>query len=38
MARSLGNAIAEELEKLGKLSTMELVQMREERFLAIGGS
>ena len=38
MARSLGNAIAEELEKLGKLSTRELVQMREERFLAIGAS
>lgn len=38
MARSLGNAIAEELEKLGKLSTQELVQMREERFLAIGAS
>lgn len=38
MARSLGNAISEELEKLGKLSTPELVKMREERFLAIGVS
>lgn len=38
MARSLGNAISEELEKLGKLSTQELVKMREERFLAIGVS
>lgn len=38
MARSLGNAISEELEKLGKLSTDELKHMREERFLAIGAS
>ena len=38
MARSLGNAISEELEKLGKLSKPELVKMREERFLAIGVS
>ncbi len=38
MARSLGNAIAEELEKLGKMSRDEIRQMREERFLEIGAS
>lgn len=36
MARSLGNAIAEELEKLGKMPSDRIRQMREERFLQIG--
>ncbi len=38
MARSLGNAIAEELEKLGKMPSDQIRQMREERFLQIGAS
>jgi acetyl-CoA carboxylase carboxyl transferase subunit alpha len=38
MARSLGNAIAEELEKLGKMSSDQIRQMREDRFLQIGAS
>lgn len=38
MARSLGNAIAEELEKLGKMPPDQIRQMREERFLQIGAS
>ena len=38
MARSLGNAIAEELEKLGKMPSEQIRQMREERFLQIGAS
>ena len=37
-ARSLGNAIAEELEKLVKLPVDELRKMREDRFLQIGAS
>ncbi|RGP40305.1 Acetyl-CoA carboxylase [Altererythrobacter insulae] len=36
MARSLGNAIAEELDKLGKMSRDEIRKMREDRFLDIG--
>ncbi|MEE1878227.1 acetyl-CoA carboxylase carboxyltransferase subunit alpha [Altererythrobacter litoralis] len=38
MARSLGNAIAEELDKLVKLPADEIRRMREERFLQIGAS
>lgn len=38
MARSLGNAIAEELEKLAKHSPDKLKRMREDRFLQIGAS
>lgn len=38
MARSLGNAIAEEIEKLSKKSKEEIRKMREERFLEIGAS
>ena len=38
MARSLGNAIAEEIEKLSKKSKDEIRKMREERFLEIGAS
>ena len=38
MARSLGNAIAEELEKLGKMHSDQIRQMREDRFLQIGAS
>ncbi len=38
MARSLGNAIAEELEKLGKMPSDQIRQMREDRFLQIGAS
>lgn len=38
MARSLGNAIAEEIEKLSKKSNDEIRKMREERFLEIGAS
>ncbi|MDA0819039.1 MAG: acetyl-CoA carboxylase carboxyltransferase subunit alpha [Proteobacteria bacterium] len=38
MARSLGNAIAEELEKLGKMPLDQIRQMREGRFLQIGAS
>ena len=38
MARSLGNAIAEELDKLVKLPADEIRCMREERFLQIGAS
>ncbi len=38
MARSLGNAIAEELEKLAKHSPGKLKRMREDRFLQIGAS
>ncbi|MBT8431236.1 MAG: acetyl-CoA carboxylase carboxyltransferase subunit alpha [Altererythrobacter sp.] len=38
MARSLGNAIAEELEKLGKMPSDEIRRMREDRFLQIGTS
>ncbi|QIG53131.1 acetyl-CoA carboxylase carboxyltransferase subunit alpha [Altererythrobacter sp. BO-6] len=37
-ARSLGNAIAEELEKLVKLPVDDLRRMREDRFLQIGAS
>lgn len=37
MARSLGNAIAEELDKLGKMSRDEIRKMREDRFLDMGG-
>jgi len=36
MARSLGNAIAEELDKLGKMPSDQIRQMREGRFLQIG--
>ena len=36
MARSLGNAIAEELDKLGKMSRDEIRKMREDRFLDMG--
>ncbi len=36
-ATSLGDAIAEELDKLGRHSADELKQMREERFLRIAG-
>lgn len=36
MARALGNAIAEELDKLGKLSADEIRRMREDRYLQIG--
>ena len=36
MARSLGNAIAEELDKLGKIPSDQIRQMREGRFLQIG--
>ena len=32
------NAIAEELEKLGKMPSDQIRQMREERFLQIGAS
>ena len=38
MARSLGNAIAEELDKLVKLPADEIRRMREDRFLQIGAS
>ncbi|TNE46406.1 MAG: acetyl-CoA carboxylase carboxyltransferase subunit alpha [Sphingomonadales bacterium] len=38
MARSLGNAIAEELDKLVKLDPGKLKAQREERFLQIGAS
>lgn len=38
MARSLGNAIAEELEKLGKMKPEDIRQMREDRFLQIGAT
>lgn len=38
MARSLGNAIAEELEKLAKHSPDKLKRLREDRFLQIGAS
>jgi acetyl-CoA carboxylase carboxyl transferase subunit alpha len=37
-ARSLGNAIAEELDKLVKMPADKLKRMREERFLQIGAS
>ena len=36
-AQALGTAIAEELDKLAKLSPAELKRMREERFLQIAG-
>jgi len=36
MARSLGNAIAEELDKLGKMPSDQIRQMREGRFLQFG--
>ena len=36
-ATSLGDAIAEELDKLGRHSADELKRMREERFLRIAG-
>jgi acetyl-CoA carboxylase carboxyl transferase subunit alpha len=35
-ARALGDALVEELDKLGKLSAQEIVAQREERFLRIG--
>ncbi|KUO55358.1 MAG: acetyl-CoA carboxylase carboxyl transferase subunit alpha [Sphingomonadales bacterium BRH_c3] len=38
MARALGNAITEEIDKLAKKSAEELRRMREERFLQIGAS
>ncbi len=36
-AKALGQAIGEELDTLGRRKTADLIRMREERFLAIGG-
>lgn len=37
MARTLGNAIGEELDKLGKMDSSEILALREKRFLDLGG-
>ena len=37
MARNLGKALAEELDKLSEMDSETLLRMREERFLQLGG-
>ena len=37
MALTLGNAIGEELDKLGKMDSSEILALREKRFLDLGG-